>query len=144
MTFDHQKKNLYGAAMKKWSSFAVKSPTEIIHEASHPIGGDRTLPVLHLATRHSSQHPLTISNSPSSQPRHKHPRHLPPRRPPAPVRRLRKPLLQPRRLRQRLLRFRLRSPGVQYPELPLFPANRHPRHGLRPDRNLPLLRRPLR
>lgn len=27
--------------MKKWSSFAVKSPTEIIHEASHPMGGDR-------------------------------------------------------------------------------------------------------
>ncbi|KAK4180080.1 putative Carboxymuconate cyclase [Triangularia setosa] len=40
MTFDHAKKNLYGAAMKKWSSFAVKSPTEIIHEASHPMGGD--------------------------------------------------------------------------------------------------------
>ncbi len=27
--------------MKKWSSFAVHSPTEIVHEASHPIGGDR-------------------------------------------------------------------------------------------------------
>ena len=27
--------------MKKWSSFAVRSPTEIVHEASHPIGGDR-------------------------------------------------------------------------------------------------------
>ncbi|KAI7783365.1 3-carboxy-muconate cyclase [Diaporthe eres] len=40
MTFDHQKKNLYGSAMKKWSSFAVKSPTEIIHEVSHPMGGD--------------------------------------------------------------------------------------------------------
>ncbi|ROV91559.1 hypothetical protein VPNG_09743 [Cytospora leucostoma] len=39
MTFDHAKKNIYGAAMKKWSSFAVKSPTEITHEASHPIGG---------------------------------------------------------------------------------------------------------
>lgn len=25
--------------MKKWSSFAVKSPTDITHEASHPIGG---------------------------------------------------------------------------------------------------------
>ncbi|CZS93006.1 probable carboxy-cis,cis-muconate cyclase [Rhynchosporium graminicola] len=37
MTFDHQKKNIYGAAMKKWSSFSVKSPTEIIHEASHPM-----------------------------------------------------------------------------------------------------------
>lgn len=41
MTFDHAKKNIYGAAMKKWSSFAVRSPTEIVHEASHPIGGDR-------------------------------------------------------------------------------------------------------
>ncbi|KAK9770941.1 putative Carboxy-cis,cis-muconate cyclase [Seiridium cardinale] len=37
MTFSHDKKNLYGAAMKKWSSFSVKSPTEIIHEASHPM-----------------------------------------------------------------------------------------------------------
>ncbi|EKD17129.1 3-carboxy-cis,cis-muconate cyclase [Drepanopeziza brunnea f. sp. 'multigermtubi' MB_m1] len=31
MAFDHAKKNIYGAAMKKWSSFAVKSPTEIEH-----------------------------------------------------------------------------------------------------------------
>ncbi|PMD15020.1 carboxy-cis,cis-muconate cyclase [Hyaloscypha hepaticicola] len=37
MTFDHAKKNIYGAAMKKWSSFAVKSPTEIIHQASYPM-----------------------------------------------------------------------------------------------------------
>lgn len=27
--------------MKKWSSFAVKSPTEIVHEASHPMTHDR-------------------------------------------------------------------------------------------------------
>ncbi|TVY23078.1 Carboxy-cis,cis-muconate cyclase [Lachnellula hyalina] len=27
-------------AMKKWSSFTVKSPTEIIHNASHPMGHD--------------------------------------------------------------------------------------------------------
>ena len=27
--------------MKKWSSFTVKSPTEIIHNASHPMGHDR-------------------------------------------------------------------------------------------------------
>lgn len=40
MAFDHAKKNLYGSAMKKWTSFAVKSPTDIVHEASHPIGGD--------------------------------------------------------------------------------------------------------
>lgn len=37
MTFDHAKKHIYGAAMKKWSSFAVKSPTEITHQASHPM-----------------------------------------------------------------------------------------------------------
>ncbi|ETS78354.1 Carboxy-cis,cis-muconate cyclase [Pestalotiopsis fici W106-1] len=37
MTFSHDKKNLYGAAMKKWASFSVKSPTEIVHEASHPM-----------------------------------------------------------------------------------------------------------
>ncbi|KAL7621909.1 hypothetical protein AAE478_007409 [Parahypoxylon ruwenzoriense] len=40
MTFDHAKKNIYGAAMKKWSSFAVKSPTEIVHETSHPMNHD--------------------------------------------------------------------------------------------------------
>ncbi|CAK7223055.1 hypothetical protein SEUCBS140593_005108 [Sporothrix eucalyptigena] len=40
MAFDHTKKNLYGSAMKKWSSFAVKSPTEIVHEASQPMGTD--------------------------------------------------------------------------------------------------------
>lgn len=40
MAFDHTKKNLYGSAMKKWSSFAVKSPTEIVHEASHAMGSD--------------------------------------------------------------------------------------------------------
>uniref|UniRef100_L2G9K4 Carboxy-cis,cis-muconate cyclase n=1 Tax=Colletotrichum fructicola (strain Nara gc5) TaxID=1213859 RepID=L2G9K4_COLFN len=40
MTFSHDKKNLYGAAMKKWSSFAVKSPSEIIHEASHDMTHD--------------------------------------------------------------------------------------------------------
>ncbi|ROV92094.1 hypothetical protein VSDG_07538 [Cytospora chrysosperma] len=39
MTFDHAKKNIYGAAMKKWSSFAVHSPTDISHEASHPLVG---------------------------------------------------------------------------------------------------------
>lgn len=40
MSFSHDKKNLYGSAMKKWSSFAVKSPTDIIHEASYPMGDD--------------------------------------------------------------------------------------------------------
>ncbi|CAM1506394.1 Fc.00g060350.m01.CDS01 [Cosmosporella sp. VM-42] len=37
MTFSHDKKAIYGAAMKKWSSFAVKSPTEIIHQTSQPM-----------------------------------------------------------------------------------------------------------
>lgn len=27
--------------MKKWSSFAVNSPTEIIHQASHPMEHER-------------------------------------------------------------------------------------------------------
>lgn len=27
--------------MKKWSSFAVKSPSEIVHEASHEMRHDR-------------------------------------------------------------------------------------------------------
>ncbi|KAH8819084.1 hypothetical protein F5884DRAFT_743513 [Xylogone sp. PMI_703] len=40
MTFDHAKKNIYGSAMKKWSSFTVKSPTEIIHHSSHPMEHD--------------------------------------------------------------------------------------------------------
>ncbi|KAF2803384.1 3-carboxy-cis,cis-mucoante lactonizing enzyme [Mytilinidion resinicola] len=39
MTFDHARKNIYGAAMKKWSSYTVKSPSEIIHHASYPLGG---------------------------------------------------------------------------------------------------------
>ncbi|KAL7932725.1 hypothetical protein V8C35DRAFT_306567 [Trichoderma chlorosporum] len=37
MAFDHKKKAIYGAAMKKWSSFKVNSPTEIVHQASHPM-----------------------------------------------------------------------------------------------------------
>lgn len=41
MTFSHDKKAIYGAAMKKWNSFAVKSPTEIVHQASHPVAGHR-------------------------------------------------------------------------------------------------------
>lgn len=37
MAFDHVKKNIYGAALKKWSSFSVESPTSILHRASHPL-----------------------------------------------------------------------------------------------------------
>ncbi|KAL1304841.1 hypothetical protein AAFC00_003766 [Neodothiora populina] len=39
MTFDHAKKNIYGAGMKKWNCFSVKSPIEIVHQSSHPLGG---------------------------------------------------------------------------------------------------------
>lgn len=42
MTFSHDKKAIYGAAMKKWNSFAVNSPTEIVHQVSHPVAGHRT------------------------------------------------------------------------------------------------------
>jgi carboxy-cis,cis-muconate cyclase len=40
----HAKKNIYGAAMKKWSSFAAESPTSIVHKASHPMLHHRTHP----------------------------------------------------------------------------------------------------
>jgi carboxy-cis,cis-muconate cyclase len=28
--------------MKKWNSFAVNSPTDIVHQVSHPVAGHRT------------------------------------------------------------------------------------------------------
>jgi carboxy-cis,cis-muconate cyclase len=37
----HDKKTLYGAAMKKWNSFAINSPTDIVHQVSHPLAGHR-------------------------------------------------------------------------------------------------------
>jgi carboxy-cis,cis-muconate cyclase len=37
----HDKKTIYGSAMKKWNSFAVHSPTEIVHQVSHPVAGHR-------------------------------------------------------------------------------------------------------
>ncbi|KAF1999057.1 carboxy-cis,cis-muconate cyclase-like protein [Amniculicola lignicola CBS 123094] len=40
MTFDHKRKNIYGASMKKWSSHEVKSPEEIVHSSSHPMSHD--------------------------------------------------------------------------------------------------------
>ncbi|KAF7877204.1 hypothetical protein EAF04_000889 [Stromatinia cepivora] len=40
MTFDHARKNIYGASMKKWSSHAVTSPAEIQHITSHPMSHD--------------------------------------------------------------------------------------------------------
>ncbi|KAI9847171.1 MAG: hypothetical protein M1837_003033 [Sclerophora amabilis] len=39
MTFDHAKRNIYGASMKTFSSYAVESSTDIFHQASHPLGG---------------------------------------------------------------------------------------------------------
>ncbi|OCK85632.1 3-carboxy-cis,cis-mucoante lactonizing enzyme [Lepidopterella palustris CBS 459.81] len=51
MTFDHARKNLYGASMKKWSSYTIKSPTEIIHHASYPIGGHPSAPSADSNTR---------------------------------------------------------------------------------------------
>ena len=39
MTFSHDRKTIYGAGMKKWNSFAVNSPTDIVHRSSHPMGG---------------------------------------------------------------------------------------------------------
>ena len=39
IAFDHARKNIYGAGMKKWGSYAVSSPTEIVHRASLPLGG---------------------------------------------------------------------------------------------------------
>ncbi|KAF7558542.1 hypothetical protein G7046_g5601 [Stylonectria norvegica] len=44
MTFDHAKKTIYGAAMKRWTSFAVESPTNIIQQTSHPMLHDRKPP----------------------------------------------------------------------------------------------------
>ncbi|KAG4033264.1 hypothetical protein MFRU_005g02770 [Monilinia fructicola] len=40
MTFDHARKNIYGASMKKWSSHSVASPAEIQHITSHPMSHD--------------------------------------------------------------------------------------------------------
>ncbi|PHH63885.1 hypothetical protein CDD81_5333 [Ophiocordyceps australis] len=37
MAFSHDKKNIYGAALKNWNSFAVASPTEISHQTSLPL-----------------------------------------------------------------------------------------------------------
>jgi carboxy-cis,cis-muconate cyclase len=39
----HDKKTLYGAAMKKWNSFAINSPTDIVHQVAHPLAGHRML-----------------------------------------------------------------------------------------------------
>ncbi|CAN9214347.1 unnamed protein product [Alternaria alternata] len=43
MAFDHKRKNIYGASMKKWSSHEVKSPSEIVHTGSFPMGGHQQM-----------------------------------------------------------------------------------------------------
>lgn len=40
MTFNAGRNAIYGAATKKWSSYAVESPTAIIHQVSHPMRHD--------------------------------------------------------------------------------------------------------
>ncbi|KAH6900751.1 hypothetical protein B0T10DRAFT_394247 [Thelonectria olida] len=37
MTFNHARNTIYGAAMKKWSSYTVEAPTTITHQVSHPM-----------------------------------------------------------------------------------------------------------
>ncbi|KAJ4131655.1 hypothetical protein NW768_005848 [Fusarium equiseti] len=61
MTFSHDKKAIYGAAMKKWSSFAVESPTSIKHQVSHPMEHD---PNASLATTNTRAIFLLAANKP--------------------------------------------------------------------------------
>ncbi|KAJ2891431.1 hypothetical protein MKZ38_000465 [Zalerion maritima] len=51
MSFDHARKNIYGSAMKKWSSFAVSSPTSITHVASHEMTHNKSAPLDNTTTR---------------------------------------------------------------------------------------------
>ncbi|KAJ4984410.1 carboxy-cis,cis-muconate cyclase [Stagonosporopsis vannaccii] len=39
MAFDHQRKNIYGSSMKKWTSFRVDAPDQIVQTGSYPLGG---------------------------------------------------------------------------------------------------------
>lgn len=39
MTFSHDRRNIYGAGMKRWGSYAVDSPASISHSASLAMGG---------------------------------------------------------------------------------------------------------
>ncbi|KAL3962512.1 hypothetical protein ACCO45_004035 [Purpureocillium lilacinum] len=120
MTFDHAKKTIYGAAMKKWSSFAVESPTSIVRQGSHPMlhhpqaasPDTNTRAIFLLAAREPltpstatpfTRTPATAPSSPSTA--------RGPRRPAAPA-------------------------------LPLPARLGHPRHGLRPGGGVPLLGRP--
>ncbi|KAF2765169.1 3-carboxy-cis,cis-mucoante lactonizing enzyme, partial [Teratosphaeria nubilosa] len=40
LTLSHNRTQIYGASMKKWSSHAITTPSEITHSASLPMGGD--------------------------------------------------------------------------------------------------------
>jgi hypothetical protein len=122
--------------MKKWSSHAVKSPQEIVHESSHPLGGHRTRIQANASTKANSD----THHSQSKRCRHAHTRHLRPRRPETPLPRLRQPLLRARRLRQRLLHYTLRRSGRKYPKLRVLSAIRHPWHGLRSLGDVPVQR----
>ncbi|GAB7359255.1 hypothetical protein MBLNU230_g5912t1 [Neophaeotheca triangularis] len=37
VNFNHNRQTIYGAGMKKWSSYLVKSPDQIEHHSSHPM-----------------------------------------------------------------------------------------------------------
>jgi carboxy-cis,cis-muconate cyclase len=78
MSFDHQRKNIYGSSMKRWTSFRVDSPSEIVQTGSHPLGGHRTsslssphsLPTLTFPARANDADTKTraIFNLPAKQP----------------------------------------------------------------------------
>lgn len=53
------KRNIYGAAMKKWSSFRVHSPTSIVHQVSHPLVHDRMFLLPPPPTCSRARHKLT-------------------------------------------------------------------------------------
>ncbi|KAI5293900.1 hypothetical protein KEM52_005039 [Ascosphaera acerosa] len=52
MTFDHSRRTIYGASMKKWSSHSVQAPDEIVHTKSLPlVGTDASAPTAEANTR---------------------------------------------------------------------------------------------
>ncbi|MCJ1442006.1 MAG: hypothetical protein MMC23_002498 [Stictis urceolatum] len=51
LTISHDKKTLYGASMKNFSSHSITSPTDITPAASHPIGGDPSAQLASTNTR---------------------------------------------------------------------------------------------
>ncbi len=77
--------------------------------------------------------------SASKFPIHKYPRHIPAGRQAAPVRGLLQSLLLARRARLRLRRLPRRRARREHPELRVPAGLGHPRHGVRPDGDVPLL-----